>query len=100
MSFKDYVLILALGAGVIALWLDTRFEGVGPQSMGKTVVHLAASVAVLELCPVAIRLVLAGGEDPVRQMVAVFFVLFPTLVYAFLSMLWLLKMFQRVAHLR
>jgi hypothetical protein len=100
MSFRDYVLILTLGAGVIALWLDTRFGNVGPQTTGKTLVHLAASLGVLELCPIGLGLVVAGSDDPARQMVAVFFVLFPTLVYAFLAILWLLKMFQSVAHLR
>jgi hypothetical protein len=100
MSFSYYLLVLTLGAGVIALWLEARFGELGPRTTGRTLLHLGLCFAVLQLCPFGIKLIVAGTEDPARKIAAVFLVVFPALVYAFLATLWLLKLIQGMARLR
>ena len=91
MTFQSYVLILVVGAALIALWLETRFRERSPQAIGMTIVHVLVSNVLLALSPVGMKLVIAGGDEPSRQMFAVFFVLLPAFVYAFVAILWLMR---------
>ena len=94
------VLVFALAAGVLALWLDTRLEEHAPRTFTWAFVHTAAAIMALQLMPRLMVLVVAGSDSPARKMLGVFVVLLPVLVYAWLATIWLLKMVQRAAHLR
>ena len=74
-----FVVALVVGAAVLALWLDTRFPGLAPKSMqNRFLVALAAGI-VLAL------------PSPPATIVTVLAVDLPVIGFAFLAMLWLLK---------
>jgi hypothetical protein len=97
---QGLILAVAIGAGAIALWLDVRFKERGPQTVLRTLAHVAVSLLCLQISPALVVLVVAAGESPARKMVAIFAVLLPALSYAWLSSIWLLKLLQRAAHMR
>ena len=79
------VLVFALAAGALALWLDMRLEERAPRTITWAFVHTAAAIMALQLMP---------------QLMVLIIVLLPALVYAWLATIWLLKLVQRAAHLR
>jgi heme O synthase-like polyprenyltransferase len=94
MSPGAVVLLIGLGAGAIALWIDVRLPGLAPRDLRRVLLHVFASLllAVL-LVPPAMNLLL-GLESPIAALVAVFGVAFPTVVYSLLAGIW----FIRLAH--
>jgi hypothetical protein len=97
---QDLVLAVALGAAVIALWLDVRLAARSPQTLGQVLLHAAGAFALLQLLPSILNIVVAGSDSPVRKMIAVFVAVLPTLTYVWLASIWLLKVVQRAARLR
>ena len=75
-----FVVALVVGAAVLALWLDTRFPDLAPKSMqNRFLVALAAGI-VLAL------------PSPPATIVTVLAVDLPVIGFAFLAMLWLLRL--------
>jgi uncharacterized membrane protein len=87
MSNGTFVLALAVGAALIAVWIQVRFPSLGPERFGGTMLH--AGVAFLIL-----KVIVHLGDSTVSTFGAVFLVLLPALVYALLCTLWMLKLTQ------
>ena len=87
MSNGIFVLALAAGAGLIAIWIHARFPGLAPDRMGKTVLHAVIAFALLQLMPG-----LSGST--VVLFAGVFLLVLPALVYALLCSIWVLKLAQ------
>ena len=85
---------IGLGAGAIALWIDVRFPRLGPEEIVKALLHVAASVAVGYATGPAMQMLLAY-EHPYLNLVAVFGVAFPAVVYCLLAGVWVIKLTQR-----
>jgi hypothetical protein len=83
-------LLLALGAAAIAVWTDVRFPALAPASLRACFVHAAVAFVALAIAPVAVEPMLSGAQL-VARFVALFGVVFPVLVYAFLAFVWLAK---------
>ena len=45
----NFTLSLMLGAFLLAIWSDTRFEGSRPASIGRSILHVAVSCVLLQL---------------------------------------------------
>ena len=84
MSKEMFVLALAVGAGLLAMWVHVRFPGLAPARMVKTPFHTGAAFVLLMLTPGLV------GPTPAGLALVFMFVL-PTLVYALLCTLWVLK---------
>ena len=93
------VLVVALAAGVLALWVEVRFDA-GPRTISWCFLHTAGSMLALKTMPALTALVVAGSESTSRKVLAILIVLLPALIYAWLATIWLLKLVQRAAHLR
>ncbi len=91
MSPAIFLLLLALGAAVIAVWIDLRFPGLAPGTLGANFVHAALAFVALTIVPVAIDPMFSNGQSLIVQLVALFGILFAVLVYAFLALVWLVK---------
>jgi hypothetical protein len=100
MTMHGLLLVVALAAGGLALWLDVRFASKGPRTPAGTFGHLAGALLALKLSTSGIVLIVAGSDSPGRKMLALFVALLPPLIYGWLSSIWLLKLLQRSAHLR
>jgi hypothetical protein len=87
MSNGTFVLALAVGAGLLAIWTYARFPGLAPEQLGRTILHTAGALLLLQLLPV----VLGSG---LNLYVALFGIALPALTYAMLAVLWTLKIAQ------
>lgn len=91
-----FVLCLALGAGVLALWLDVRFPRRVDRSWKVVFCHLIAAGLVIHLLmPEAGEIVRDSGTAASYPLAAVGVAL-PSLTYLFLASLWVLKLAQRM----
>ena len=86
MSNGTFVLVLAAGAGLLALWLHVRFPSLAPERLGRTILHAAAAFALL-------RLTLMFGEST-AVFTALFVFVLPSLVYLLLCTIWVLQQAQ------
>jgi hypothetical protein len=87
----SFAAALTVGAALIAMWLDVRLEGRRPASLLRRACHLAAGVAILQVASAGLRYALGADPSDLRQFAVVFVVLLPSIVYAFLSGLWLMR---------
>jgi hypothetical protein len=87
MSNEMFVLALAAGAGLLAVWVYARFPGLAPARLVKTLLHTCAAFVLLQLTPGL------SGSAPAKFVLVFLFVL-PVLVYALLCTLWVLKLAQ------
>jgi hypothetical protein len=99
MSGAGFGIVLAVGAALVALWIDVRWERRRPQSLMRRMGHSLAAYAVVQLAAVA-TVHLGGDGTPLGQRVAVLLLLFaPGLVYAFLAGIWVLRSLADAARL-
>jgi hypothetical protein len=93
--------LIGLGAGAIALWIDVRFPHLAPKEMAKAVLYAAASLALGYATSPAIQ-ALVAYEDHRLTLLAVFGLAFPSIVYCLLAGIWVIKLAQRSlsGHLR
>ena len=83
MSNGTFVLALAAGAGLLAMWVHVRFPSLAPERLGRTILHAATAFALLKLTAVF-------GESP-TAFALVFLIVLPALVYALLCAIWVLQ---------
>lgn len=83
MSNGTFVLVLAAGAGLLAMWVHARFPALAPERLGRTILHAAAAFALLKTTTLF-------GESTAAFTVVFVFVL-PALVYALLCTIWVLQ---------
>lgn len=94
MNIGFVIVLIALGAAAIALWIDVRFPGVAPRNMRGILVHAVLAVAAGKvLAPAALNFV-QGLESHVYTLVGVFGVAFPAIIYALLVGVWTIRTAQ------
>jgi hypothetical protein len=93
--------LIGLGAGAIALWIDHRFPALAPRELAKAIMHVAASIAVGYATTSPLHALLAS-ENPRLVLLGVFGIGFPTIVYCLLAGVWMIKLAQQMlgGHLR
>jgi hypothetical protein len=101
MSVGLVTILIGVGAGAIALWIDVRFPRLAPRDVAKVVLHAAASIAVGYAISPAVE-TLASFEDPRLSLAAVFGLAFPAIVYCLLAGIWVIRLAQQMlsGHLR
>jgi hypothetical protein len=87
----NYTLALVLGAFLLAMWCDTRFERARPSKIQWRIGHVIAASVCLQLGASGGAALVPEGAGLDRQLVAVFVLLLPLFVYTFLAGLWLLR---------
>lgn len=101
MSAGFVTVVIGVGAGAIALWIDVRFPQLAPREVSKVVLHAAASLAVGYAVGPMVETVAASG-DPRFSLAAVFGLAFPAIVYCLLAGIWVIRLAQQMlsGHLR
>jgi hypothetical protein len=74
----------AAGAGLLALWIDTRFPGLAPASFSRRVFAACAAIVLLRAAPLA-------GTSAAAAYATLFAVVLPAFVMTFLTAVWLLR---------
>jgi hypothetical protein len=80
---------LAVGAALLGLWVDVRLGPRRPKSASRRFIHAGIAFALVQVAT-AVFGRMADGTNPEGAFVA-FLLLLPSLVYAFLTALWLLR---------
>ena len=93
----SFTVALAMGAVLLAIWIDCRFEGARPSSLVGRMVHVGVACAVVQLAAFGANHLLPDGASYDRQLLVAFGLLLPSLVYAFLSGVWLMRLLAEVA---
>jgi hypothetical protein len=87
---------LALGSMLLSIWVDLRLERFRPSSPASRIGHAAAAYLVLQLS-VAATSAFFEHAPAFEQLAAVFLLVLPCLVYAFLTGVWLMRTLADVA---
>ncbi len=94
MGFGVYLVLFALGAGAVALWLDFRFPDWTPRNVRGAIVRLAASFVIAHVVvPTAFGLVAPIDVRPLKVL-AIFAVAFVAVTYSLLAAIWMIKLAQ------
>jgi hypothetical protein len=87
----SFAVSLAIGATVLAVWLDWRVDKRRPAAAMRRMGHAAAAYALLQAAVLGSQH-LAGETSPVgRRLAVIFILLLPSLVYFLLASLWLTR---------
>jgi hypothetical protein len=96
MSIGTFVVALALGAAVLAIWAVVRFPRMGPESLTGALVQITvAFLSGLILVPMGMRSAL-GWSPTLGPLAAVFVFALPSLLYLFLASLWAMRVLQQM----
>ena len=93
----SFTLALTLGAALLAVWLDARFPAIRPKTVAQGLTH--AVVGAFGVMGAAGLLQLAYGIRQGIFMALVLAVFLPTLTYALLTGLWMLRALANLAAL-
>lgn len=86
LSNGTFVLVLTVGAALLALWLDARLPKLAPLTPKRVILHVAFAFLVLQT--------ISGLAGSLTLYVALFAVVLPALMYAFLTAVWFIKIAQ------
>jgi hypothetical protein len=81
-SNGTFVMALAAGAALLALWIHVRFPSLAPERLGRAILHGATAFVLLKVVAVL-------GEGT-TAFVTIFVFLLPALVYALLCTIWVM----------
>ena len=87
MGVLAFVLALACGGALLALWIIARFTNFGPRSVAWAIVHVVAACFLLRMVRLPMDAIGAIGI-PAAAYVELFGVALPLFIYAFLSGGW------------
>jgi hypothetical protein len=85
------VMLIAVGAAAIALWIDVRFPGIAPRNARGILIHAVLAVAAGQLLARVTLGFVTELESAVLTLVGVFGVAFPAIVYALLVGVWTIR---------
>lgn len=87
MSNGMFVLALAAGAALLAVWTHVRFPSLAPERLTLTALHTAIALLLLNVVPLIL-------ESSINSYLAMFGLVLPALAYGLLAALWMLKQAQ------
>lgn len=85
---------LSLGAALLALWSYVRWPGAAPASFRGAVVRVLVAFGLLQLG--AVPLGSATGTSAALAVLALIGVIVPLLTFAFLTALWVMRLFAHM----
>jgi hypothetical protein len=92
-SVQTFILILALGSAVLALWIVVRLPQLGPHDLRRALLHIVLSIAVGYVVAPLIRGITAIGI-PGPAYVGTFAFALPALTYMFLAAAWMMRVMR------
>lgn len=90
----NVVEIYAVGAVLLAIWLDLRRPA---PSLKRALIHVAAAIVALQLVPPALTALEADDTTSIRLPVVLLVVVLPAFVYGFFAFCRLLRVLAELA---
>jgi hypothetical protein len=87
----SFVIGLTIAAALLAVWVDSRFESRRPESLARRAIHIVVAFLTLQAANFGSHFLIGEHSGDPRRMLVVFLLFLPTLVYTFLSGLWLMR---------
>lgn len=100
MSVSFVAVELAIGAVVLAAWVEARIGDRRPASRALRMAHAGAAFLFLQASSVALAHLIHTGTPRGLIAVLLFLLFLPALVYAFVAGLWLLRTLTEIARLK
>ena len=91
MGIHGFVLTLAVAAALLALWCHVRWPGAAPASFVAGALRVAAGFLLLQFGVLVLEA--AVGVSFGVALLAIVGIVVPVLTFAFLTSLWVLKLF-------
>jgi hypothetical protein len=93
-SFGVFALVFVAGGALLALWVHLRFTRLAPADLRGALLHLGGSFIACQVAlPFGSYLVEATGYPSLR-VASLFLLSLPALVYALLSLIWVISNLQ------
>jgi hypothetical protein len=92
----SFMIPLSVGAAVLAVWADYRFENRRPASLTRRGIHVAAAWGLLQLTVVVCERLMPDQASDARRVVVLFCLFLPSLIYTFVTCLWLVRVLADV----
>ncbi len=94
MSVTLFLVLFALGAAALALWIDVRFPRLAPSALRPALIIVGVSVLAAQLVvPPALQYLFGTGSWPL-SLVGLFCLALPALTFTFLAAIWVIKIFR------
>ena len=90
MGSSGLLATISVGAAVLALWSYVRWPGAAPASLRRAVVRVLLALALLQVGAIPLG---AAGESAALAVLALVGVVVPLLTFAFLTALWVMRLF-------
>jgi hypothetical protein len=94
MTVHQFLMVLTLGAGAIALWINFRFPKLAPQGLKTAIIHVGAAILVGQVVLPGLSQAVPHSNPVVAGLVTTFVLGLPTLVYALLASIWVIRIAQ------
>jgi len=94
-STPTFLTALAVGAGLIALWLHFRYPGLAPERIRTILFHIGASILIAAIVvPALSEIAEAQLSTRTAALTTIFLIGLPALTYQLLAAVWVMSMAQ------
>ena len=94
LTVHQFLMVLTLGAGVIALWINFRFPKIAPEGIWTAAVHVGAAILVGQVLLPGLNGAIPDLNPVMRALMITFVLGLPALVYALLASIWVIRIAQ------
>lgn len=94
MTVHQFLAVLALGAGLLALWINFRFPKLAPEGIWTAVVHVGVAILAGQVLVPTLSHAMPELSPPAQALLITFALGLPALVYALLASIWVIRIAQ------
>jgi hypothetical protein len=94
MTVHEFLMVLTLGAGLIALWINFRFPKLAPEGIWTAAVHVGVAILVGQVILPGMNAAVPDLPPAAQALVITFVLALPTLVYVLLASIWVIRIAQ------
>jgi hypothetical protein len=95
-----FVVSVAAGAALLALWLELRYPSLAPDGLIRRFVAVGVGCVVMQLGALGFGWMLALPLHPTTAALLALAALLPTMTFGFVTAVWLLRSLQGLGTLR
>ena len=94
MTVHQFLAVLTLGAGLLALWINFRFPKLAPEGIWTAVVHVGVAILAGQVLVPALSHAMPALSPATQALLITFALGLPALIYALLASIWVIRIAQ------